>query len=219
MENWWQSYHPRAWDAQKLCELWRPRYFTLISATPLVPRRCSTSQSNLLMKSLASFVSFASSGNFRWVLQLTIYHQTQSLSFTCLCPTLELHFCEHQCSYLLGQTDTILVLWSRNLPDRSGLCRTISTMYQCPSNSLNKQGHIIDCSSGHTSVTLQGATKVHVTQKVSDHRLHLCHEWPQLAMSQVITFCVLLIFNFIMNSSDGLPWLPIAFISSASRGG
>jgi hypothetical protein len=56
-------------------------------------------------------------------------------------------------------------------------------MYQCPLNSLNKQGHIIDCSSGHTSVTLQG-----VTQKVSDHHLHLRHEWPRLAMSQVITF-------------------------------
>jgi hypothetical protein len=27
-------------------------------------------------------------------------------------------------------------------------------MYQCPLNSLNNQGHIIDCSSGHTSVTL-----------------------------------------------------------------
>lgn len=49
---------------------WQP---TLISATPLVPRRWSTSHSNLLMNSLASTVSLASSGNFRCVLQFTIW--------------------------------------------------------------------------------------------------------------------------------------------------
>lgn len=54
---------------------------TLISWTPLVPRRCSTSQSNLLIRSFASDDSLASSGNFKLFLQLTIYTIPQTQNF------------------------------------------------------------------------------------------------------------------------------------------
>jgi hypothetical protein len=45
---------------------------TFISSAPFVPRRWSTLQSSLLMRSFASAVSLASSGNFKCVLQFTI---------------------------------------------------------------------------------------------------------------------------------------------------
>ena len=45
---------------------------TLISWAPLVPSLCSTLQRSLQIRSLASADSFASSGNFKWVLQFTI---------------------------------------------------------------------------------------------------------------------------------------------------
>jgi hypothetical protein len=80
VKNCWVTISQPSMRCLKTVSIAGHRQLTLISATPLVPRRCSTSQSNLLMKSLASFESFASSGNFRCVLQLTIYHRTSTLS-------------------------------------------------------------------------------------------------------------------------------------------
>lgn len=47
---------------------------TLIWSVPSVPSLCSTSQSNLLIRSFASGDSLASSGNSKWFFQFTIWH-------------------------------------------------------------------------------------------------------------------------------------------------
>lgn len=48
------------------------RINTFISSAPLVPSRCSTLQRSLHIRSFASLDNLASSGNFKWCLQLTI---------------------------------------------------------------------------------------------------------------------------------------------------
>jgi len=57
------------------------RVVTFISSTPLVPSLESTSHSKRQIKSFASTDILGSSGNFRHVFQLTIWHNTETLGY------------------------------------------------------------------------------------------------------------------------------------------
>lgn len=71
-----QSFHNAEHKTNRiLATFWQLKNLTLIWWAPPVPSLCSTSHNNLQMRSLASDVNLASSGNLKWFLQWTIWKQ------------------------------------------------------------------------------------------------------------------------------------------------